>query len=121
MRRIAGEKTEAAVPMPTGTVTFLFTDVEGSTQRWDSYPEAMRSAVERHDDIVRREIEANRGYVFKTVGDAFCAAFEDSRDAIAAAVAVQRELAAHDFSSVGGLCVRMGLHRGEAVTISDPR
>lgn len=117
MRRINGAETthQGAMPWPTGAVTFLFTDIEGSTQRWDRFPDAMRSAVERHDDIVRREIETNRGYVFKTVGDAFCAAFESAGDAVAAAIAVQRGLAKEDFSSVGGLRVRMGLHRGDAV------
>jgi class 3 adenylate cyclase len=86
MRRIDGAKStfREDVPLPTGTVTYLFTDIEGSTQRWDRFPGAMRSAVERHDDIVRREIGANRGYVFKTVGDAFCAAFESAGDAVAA-------------------------------------
>jgi class 3 adenylate cyclase len=59
-------------------VTFLFTDIEGSTQRWDQHHDAMRAAVERHDEILRREIEAHCGYVFKTVGDAFCAAFSSA-------------------------------------------
>jgi class 3 adenylate cyclase len=78
-------------------------------------------AVERHDDIVRREIEANRGYVFKTVGDAFCAAFDRAGDAVAVAIAVQRGLSKEDFSSVGGLLVRIGLHCGDAVERSGDR
>ena len=57
------------MPFSRGTVTFLFTDIEGSTQRWDRYQEAMRVAVERHDAMLRRAIERHGGYVFKTVGD----------------------------------------------------
>lgn len=101
-------------PSPSGDVAFLFTDIEGSTQRWDQHSEAMRAAVERHDEIVRREIEGRGGYVFKTVGDAFCAAFEDAADAIAAAVNAQRALEREAFTSVGGIKVRMGVHAGEA-------
>ena len=66
--------------LPTGTVTFLFTDIEGSTKRWEQYPQAMSVALARHDDILRQAIEANGGYVFKTVGDAFCAAFPTALD-----------------------------------------
>ena len=61
--------------LPSGTVTFLFTDVEGSTKLWERFPDAMPAVVERHDAILRLAIEENRGYVFKTVGDAFCAVF----------------------------------------------
>jgi predicted ATPase/class 3 adenylate cyclase len=102
-------------PLPTGTVTFLFSDVEGSTQRWDSHREAMEAASARHDAILRSAIEAHRGHVFKTIGDAFCAAFARVSDATAAAVAAQRALAVEDFSAVGGLRVRCALHTGEAV------
>ncbi|MBV9234020.1 MAG: hypothetical protein JO030_08255, partial [Candidatus Eremiobacteraeota bacterium] len=59
---------------PSGTVTFLFSDIEGSTQRWERHPEAMRNALARHDELVRRAIERHGGYVFKALGDAFCAA-----------------------------------------------
>ena len=100
---------------PSGEITFLFTDIEGSTQRWDRFGDAMRLAVERHDEIVRREIEAHSGYVFKTVGDAFCAAFEIAADAVAAAVAAQRALASEDFTSVDGLRIRTGLHAGQVI------
>jgi len=61
--------------LPTGTVTFLFTDIEGSTARWDRHPDAMRAALVRHDALLRTAVEAHAGHVFKTVGDAFCAAF----------------------------------------------
>ena len=63
---------------PTGTVTFLFTDIEGSTRMWERDPVAMRSALSRHDEILNEAIERHGGYVFKTVGDAFCAAFPTS-------------------------------------------
>jgi class 3 adenylate cyclase len=61
--------------LPSGTITFLFTDIEDSTRLWEQHPEAMRQALIRHDNILRRLIEGHDGYVFKTVGDAFCAAF----------------------------------------------
>ena len=73
-------------------MTFLFTDIEGSTQREDRDRAAMEEAVRRHDAIVRDAIETNRGYVFKTIGDAFCAAFERPEDAVAAIVSAQLRL-----------------------------
>ena len=60
---------------PTGTLTFLFTDIEGSTKLWERHPSAMHTALARHDEILQRTIGSRGGYVFKTVGDAFCAAF----------------------------------------------
>lgn len=104
---------QGTVARPTGTVTFLFSDIEGSTQRWEAHRDAMQAVVERHDVILRRAIETHNGYVFKTVGDAFCAAFWSPRDAVCAAVDAQRELAKEDFSTVDGLLVRMGLHTGQ--------
>lgn len=101
--------------VPTGTVTFLFSDIEGSTQRWEAHREAMDAAVRRHDAHVRAAIEGYDGYVFKTVGDAFCAAFARVSQAVAASVAAQRALDNEDFSSVDGVRVRMALHTGEAV------
>src|SRR5580704_10330734 len=71
---------------PSGTVTFLFTDVEGSTRLWQAAPDAMRRALERHDGIVRDGIESHGGYVFATGGDGFGAAFGRAGDALAAAV-----------------------------------
>ncbi len=99
---------------PAGTVTFLFSDIEGSTQRWERNAEAMSAALQRHDALMRESIEAHGGYVFKVIGDAFCAAFVTAPDALAAAVRAQRALSASDFSSVGGLRVRMALHTGKA-------
>jgi predicted ATPase/class 3 adenylate cyclase len=101
-------------PTPSGTVTFLFTDIEGSTPLWDSYPDAMGAALGRHDEILRAAIEVNGGYVFSTGGDGFGAVFSRAADAIAAALAAQRDLCAEVW--VGGpvLRVRMGVHTGEA-------
>ncbi len=99
---------------PTGTVAFLFTDIQGSTQRWESHREAMDAAVQRHDALLRDAIGRHNGYVFKTIGDAFCVAFARVSDAVTAAFEAQRALSAEDFSSVGGLTIRIGLHAGEA-------
>ena len=99
--------------LPTGAVAFLFSDVEGSTRRWERYGDAMRDALRRHDEIVRSEIEAHRGYIFKTMGDAFCAAFSTVGDALEAAVGAQRQLGREDFSATDGLAVRMAIHAGE--------
>lgn len=100
--------------LPTGTVTFLFTDIEGSTRLWEEHPEAMQAALRRHDALVRGAVESNRGYVFKAMGDAFDAAFADASDALAAAVAAQRMLLAEAWEVPGGLRVRMALHTGTA-------
>ena len=101
-----------AAPLPTGAVTFAFTDIEGSTVRWERDRDAMREAVRRHDAILRTAINEHGGHVFKTMGDAFCAAFTRPEDAVAATLAAQRALAAEDFSAVEGLRVRMALHTG---------
>src|SRR3989337_403442 len=76
----------AMAVLPTGTVTFLFTDIEGSTRLWEEHAEAMRAALGRHDDLLRAAITEHRGHVFKTVGDAFHAAFPTAADALAAAL-----------------------------------
>ncbi len=99
---------------PTGTVTFLFSDIEGSTRRWERYPDAMPAALARHDATMRAAIESSGGYVFKALGDAFCAAFATARDAVGAALNGQRALLADDFSAVEGMYVRMALHTGFA-------
>ncbi|MGZ3549639.1 MAG: ATP-binding protein [Vulcanimicrobiaceae bacterium] len=109
-----GSDKTVVYALPTGTVTFLFSDIEGSTQRWEAYRAAMTVAVERHDTLMRSAIEAHNGYIFKTIGDAFCAAFSSSPDALAAALDAQRALAAEDFSTVAGLRVRMALDTGSA-------
>jgi len=79
--------------IPTGTVTFLFTDIEDSTPLWEQHPEAMKDALARHDVLLRQAIEERGGYVFKTVGDEFCSSFSVAPDALAAALAGQQALA----------------------------
>ena len=98
--------------IPTGTVTFAFTDIEGSTQRWDRDSVAMDRAVRRHDELVRAAIAVHGGHVIKTVGDGFCAAFARPEEAIAAMLDMQRSLVAEDFSAVDGIRVRAALHTG---------
>ncbi len=97
---------------PTGTVTFLFTDIEGSTRMWERDAQAMQSALVRHDEILRQAIEDHGGYVFKTVGDAFCAAFSTAPEALKAALSAQRALFAQEVGETGPLRVRMALHTG---------
>ena len=99
---------------PSGTVTFLFSDIEGSTQRWAAHRAAMQDAVRIHDRVMREAIATNRGHVFKTVGDSFCAAFSQPESAALAALDAQRALGRADFSAAGGLRVRMAIHTGTA-------
>jgi class 3 adenylate cyclase len=98
--------------VPSGTVTLLFTDVEGSTRLWDAERDAMAAALRRHDEILRDAIEQVGGYVFKTVGDSFCAAFSAARPGLDAALAAQRNLAAQSWPTSRPIVVRMGLHAG---------
>ena len=90
---------------PSGVVTFLFTDIEGSTRRWEADPEGMRAALAAHDEVLRSAIEAHGGWSSKHTGDGVCAAFASARSAVDAALAAQQELQ---------LPVRMGLATGEA-------
>src|SRR3984885_5557139 len=90
---------------PSGVVTFLFTDVEGSTRRWENDANAMRAALAAHDAVLRSAIETHGGFMFKHTGNGVCAAFSSPKSAVDAAVAAQRGL---------GLPVRMGLATGEA-------
>jgi predicted ATPase/class 3 adenylate cyclase/DNA-binding CsgD family transcriptional regulator len=96
------------------TLTFLFTDVEGSTSLWEKHPEAMSDALLRHDEILRTAIEAHDGHVFKTVGDAFHAAFPTAPKALSAALDAQRALHRAEWEETGSLRVRMALHTGAA-------
>jgi len=93
------------MPAPSGVVTFLFTDVEGSTRRWEADAAAMRVALAAHDDVLRAAIETHGGWLFKNTGDGVVAAFASPRSAVDAAVTAQRALE---------LPVRMGLATGEA-------
>ncbi|MCD6058136.1 MAG: adenylate/guanylate cyclase, partial [Thermomicrobiales bacterium] len=100
--------------LPRGTVTFLFTDIEGSTALWERDRQAMATAVQRHIILLDAAIQAHEGVHFKTVGDAVQAAFPTAPDALSAAVDAQRALLAEDWGAVDGLRVRMALHAGEA-------
>jgi predicted ATPase/class 3 adenylate cyclase len=99
-------------PIPSGTVTLLFTDIEGSTRLWEAEPDSMAAALRRHDRIVTSAIEQAGGYVFKTVGDAFCAAFWTAPAALTAALSAQHALGAQDWPTSRPVRVRMGLHSG---------
>ncbi|MGI9649374.1 MAG: adenylate/guanylate cyclase domain-containing protein [Acidimicrobiia bacterium] len=100
--------------IPTGTVTFLFTDVEASTRRWEEHPTEMKDAMARHDGIVRGAIESNGGSVFTTAGDEFCAAFSSPTGALDAALAAQLGLNSEDWGELSPFRVRMAMHTGNA-------
>jgi predicted ATPase/class 3 adenylate cyclase len=101
-----------AAAIPSGTITLLFTDVEGSTRLWEAEPEAMGQALRRHDELLRAAIGQAGGFVFKTVGDAFCAAFATPRAALDAAAAAQQALTAEPWPTGRPIRVRMSLHTG---------
>jgi len=96
------------------TVTFLFTDIEGSTSLWEQESEAMRIALQRHNVLLAAAIQRHQGYVFKTVGDAFCVTFDAAPNALAAACQIQTELAAEHWPTRTPLRVRIALHTGPA-------
>ena len=95
-------------------MTLLFTDIEGSTRLWETQQTAMRAALTRHDALLPSSICSHRGHVFKTVGDAFCAAFHTAPDALCAALEAQRALHAEPWPDGARLRVRMALHSGAA-------
>ena len=100
--------------MPQGTVTFLFTDLEGSTRRWEAHPAEMKDALARHDAIVRGAVEAHHGVVFSTMGDGMAAVFASARDAVRAVLAAQQGLGEEDWGeATGPLAARMGLWTDE--------
>ena len=100
--------------LPTGTVTFLFTDLEGSTRLWEEHPDAMRAALARHDEMLRAAVESCGGVVVKTTGDGLHAAFRSAEGALEAAASGQRALAAEPWQGIEPLRVRMGVHTGGA-------
>ncbi len=108
----SGSVRSTVMARPSGTVTFLFTDVTGSTEWWDREPEAMKEALTAHDEVVRSAIEGPGGAVFSTAGDGFAAAFEQAPTALTAAVEIQ--LALHTAELPLPLKVRVGLHTGIA-------
>jgi predicted ATPase/class 3 adenylate cyclase len=95
-------------------MTFLFTDIEGSTRLWEQFPEGMKDALERHDAILRAAIERSGGHVVKTTGDGMMAVFERTIDAVSASLSAQRELARAPWAETGPLRARMGVHAGQA-------
>ena len=99
---------------PTGTVTFLFSDIEGSTPLWEQHPEQMAVALQIHNAALRQAIESNGGVVFKIVGDAFQAAFATALQALKASIQGQQILQSASWNELAALKVRMGLHTGEA-------
>jgi len=100
--------------LPTGTVTFLFTDIEGSTRLAQQYRDAWEALRKRHHAILREAIEAQNGYVFQIVGDAFCAAFSTAEEAVRAAAKAQIDLNAEKWIGGASIKVRMGIHTGKA-------
>jgi predicted ATPase/class 3 adenylate cyclase len=113
-------------PLPTGTVTFLFTDVEGSTTLWEQHAADMRLALDHHDALLRQAIESSAGRVIKTTGDGVVAVFQAAKDALGACVSAQRALQQRSSQTKGrsaegptepqplALRVRMGMHTGVA-------
>lgn len=102
--------------LPQGTVTFLFTDIEGSASLYQTYPDAIARALARHHGLLRSSITAHRGRVFQIIGDAFCASFEDAVDGLNAMLEAQRAVYRENWGEIGALRVRMGLHSGTAET-----
>jgi len=102
----------------SGTVIFLFTDIEGSTRLWERFPQAMEAALERHDQILRAAVAASNGQVVKTTGDGMMVVFSSAAAAVRACLAAQRDLAAEPWGATGPLRVRMGVHAGEPASRS---
>jgi len=107
-----------AHPLPSGTVTFLFTDIEGSTKLSQHYPEQMPALLARHHEILRQAVQAQHGYVFQIVGDSFAVAFHAAADALNAAAQAQN-LLQNEAWAPAPIKVRMGIHTGTA-HLSDP-
>src|SRR4051794_35508045 len=106
---------ESSRALPTGVVTFLLTDIEGSTRLWESDPEAMRQALSRHDSVVAACIRRHNGHVVKSKGegDSVFAVFRHVRDAVSAAMIAQCALAIEQWTTSKPLRVRMAIHTGQ--------
>src|SRR5262245_39039595 len=98
---------------PSGTVTFLFTDIEGSTKLAQEHPDEWETLRERHHAILHEAVQSNHGYVFQIIGDAFCVAFHTVHDGLNAATETQRKLQNEDWGETP-IKVRMGIHTGAA-------
>src|SRR5215212_2941176 len=99
--------------LPVGTVTFLFTDIEGSTRLHEALPDAYRRAQARHDALLEQAVATHGGTVFQQAGDSFCAAFASPSAALGAAVDAQHALHREAWGETGAIRVRMALHTGE--------
>lgn len=97
---------------PSGTVTFLFSDIEGSTQKWEENADQMQAAFARQETIMRRVMGENGGHVYKMIGDAFQVAFDTAPQALAAAKLAQNLLQTEPWGDIGPILVRMSLHTG---------
>src|SRR3972149_4649324 len=104
--------------LPSGTVTFLFTDIEGSTKLAQQYPDAMPALLARHHEILNQSIQEHNGYAFQVVGDSFSAAFHSASDALKAALEAQKLLYIESWSPAR-IKVRMGIHTGAAQINND--
>src|SRR4029077_1613841 len=118
---VTGTASAGGFVLPTGTVAFLLTDVEGSTQRWEAEPDAMAAAMERHDAVLDAAVSAHGGVrpLAQGEGDSVVAAFSRASDAVLAAAEAQRGLAAELWPTSTPLLVRMAVHAGEARTATD--
>ena len=103
-----------ASSLPSGTVTFLFTDIEGSTRLWQEFPEEMPGALKQHHALLQTIIDKHNGYVFQIIGDAFCVAFESASQALAASLEIQLSLKEARWDKTGPILVRTALHTGPA-------
>src|SRR5512136_943843 len=99
--------------LPSGTVSLLFTDIEGSTRLAQAYPDQWEALRARHHALLRSVMDAHHGYVFQVIGDAFCVAFASAGEALKAALQSQQELQAEKWGDAP-IRVRMGIHTGKA-------
>ncbi len=107
-------KIHMVTQLPSGTVTFLFTDIEGSTRLWEDHPDSMHPALARHDALLEAAVIGHNGHIVKKRGDGLHAVFEAAVDAAQAAVAGQLSLLETRWEGIDALPVRMALHTGEA-------
>ena len=98
---------------PTGTVTFLFTDIEGSTKMAQEFHELLPDALKKHHSILKETVKSHNGFIFKIIGDAFCCAFQNADDAVKASVDAQKKLNSEEWNEAV-IKVRMGIHSGNA-------
>ena len=104
---------------PSGAVTFVLTDLEGSTRLWEQDPDAMKIAMGRHDELLENAIDLHGGFVFSRMGDGLAAAFPTAMDAVSAAAAIQQALAGEHWDTPRPLKARVGLHTQEGVLVDD--